>query len=212
MSLDRRQALSLVRRTYRAAPRATRLHVAGRFLSCPFLRVLDYVPSQARVLDIGSGHGIFAHLALAAGAREVVALEPDTRKVFLNFPRPGMRVVNGYRDAVRGRFAAITLFDVLYRVPLAEWPDLFAQLRGSLSPGGLLLLKELDPRHRAKAAWNRTQERLADLARLTLGRAWSYETTAELTARLRAAGFQRVEVVAIDRGYPHAHVLYVAGE
>jgi hypothetical protein len=120
--------------------------------------------------------------------------------------------VNGYRDAVRGRFAAITLFDVLYRVPLAEWPDLFAQLRGSLSPGGLLLLKELDPRHRAKAAWNRTQERLADLARLTLGRAWSYETTAELTARLRAAGFQRVEVVAIDRGYPHAHVLYVAGE
>jgi len=154
-----------VRRTYRTASPGTRLHVLGRFLTCPYLRVLDYLPPQARVLDLGSGHGIFAHLALAAGAREVVALEPDTRKVFLNFPRPGMRVVNGYRDAVRGRFAAITLFDVLYRVPLAEWPDLFAQLRGSLSPGGLLLLKELDPRHRAKAAWNRTQERLADLAR-----------------------------------------------
>ncbi len=209
MPLDRSQALSLVRRTYRAAPRATRLHVVGRFLSCPFLRVLDHVPPGARVLDIGSGHGIFAHLALAAGAREVIALEPDTRKVFINYPRQGMRVVNGYRDAVRGHFGAVAMFDVLYRFPVSQWSDLFAQVRASLAPGGVLLLKELDPERRAKALWNRAQELLSDRAGLTLGDAWSYETKAKLTARLLAAAFSAVEVVAIDRGYPHAHLLYV---
>jgi SAM-dependent methyltransferase len=188
------------------------LHVVGRFLSCPFLRVLDYIPPRARVLDIGSGHGIFAHLALAAGAREVIALEPDTRKVFLNRPRPGMRVVNGYRAAVRGRFAAVTMFDVLYRLPVPEWPDLFAQVRASLAPGGVLLLKELDPERPAKALWNRAQELVSDRAGLTLGDAWSYETRAQLSARLVAAGFSRVETVAIDRGYPHAHVLYIGRE
>ena len=210
MPLDGRQALSLLRRTYRTAPVSTRLHVAGRFLSCPFLRVLENCPPQARVLDLGSGHGIFAHLALAAGAREVVAVEPDSRKVFLNYPRPGMHVVNGYREAIHGRFDAVTLFDVLYRFPLAGWPALFAGLRDMLAPGGVVLIKELDPSRRWKAAWNRAQESISDRARLTLGEAWSYESTDRLRGRLLAAGFSSVEVRAIDRGYPHAHVLYMA--
>jgi hypothetical protein len=140
----------------------------------------------------------------------VTALEPDTRKVFLNFPGPRMRVINGYREAVRGRFSTVSMFDVLYRLPLAEWPELFAQVRASLDPGGRFLLKELDPQQRVKSAWNRAQETLSDAARLTLGKDWSYESTARLSARLRGAGFASVEVAAIDRGYPHAHVLYVA--
>lgn len=210
MSLGPRQARALLRDIYRAAPRATRLHVIGRYLSCPFMRVLDYLPAQARVLDLGSGHGIFAHLALAAGVRQVVAVEPDTRKVFLHFPRPGMRVINGYREAVRGRFDAITMFDVLYRFPAGEWSELFAALAGALAPSGVLLIKELDPDRRWKALWNRAQESLSDGARLTLGDAWSYEAPAELRRRLLAAGFSSVDVHAIDRGYPHAHVLYAA--
>src|SRR6185369_13335922 len=76
-------ALSHVRRTYGSAPGSARLNVLGRFLSCPFLRVLDYVPRGGRLLDLGAGHGIFAHLALERGAREAVAVEPDVRKVFL---------------------------------------------------------------------------------------------------------------------------------
>jgi hypothetical protein len=149
-------------------------------------------------------------LALAAGAREVVAVEPDTRKVFQNFPRPGMRVINGYREAVRGRFDAVAMFDVLYRFPVRDWDGLFLALRDSLGAGGVLLIKELDPGRRMKALWNRLQESISDRARLTLGEAWSYETTEQLRARLLAAGFSSVEVRAIDRGYPHAHVLYVA--
>lgn len=162
------------------------------------------------MLDLGAGHGIFAHLALAWGARDVVAVEPDRRKVFHVYPRPGLRVVNGYHDAVRGSFDAVVIFDVLYRLPTAEWDPLLRWVRERLAPGGVFLLKEIDPGHRLKARWNRVQERLVDLVGLTLGEAFSYETREQMCDRLRRAGFDRCKVVEIGSGYPHAHVLYVA--
>jgi SAM-dependent methyltransferase len=211
-SLGYVQSLALVRRMYRAAPVATRLHVLGRFLSCPFLRVLDYLPPGARLLDLGAGHGIFAHLALAAGAHgavSAVAVEPDGRKVFHGVRRPELRVVNGYHDAVRGRFDAVTIFDVLYRLPGADWDPLLGWARERLAPGGVFLLKEIDPGHRVKALWNRAQERGADLLGLTLGEAFSYETREEIRVRFRRAGFEGFQAVEIGRGYPHAHILYI---
>lgn len=204
------QALSLVRRTWSAAPAATRFHVLGRFLTCPFLRVLKHVPSKARVLDIGAGHGIFAHLALESGARSVVAVEPDRRKIFLFHPHPGLSVVGGYDDAVAGSFDAITLFDVLYRFPVGEWDGFFRSVRVRLAPGGVFLIKELDPENRAKQFWNRTQERISDRIGLTLGEAFSYETRDQIRGRLLRAGFEGFEAVEIGAGYPHAHILYVA--
>lgn len=202
-------ALSLIRRTYGAAPPATRFHVLGRFLTCPFLRVLEHLPPAARVLDIGAGHGIFAHLALEGGARGVVAVEPDRRKIFLTFARPGLHVVGGFDDAVGGLFDAVSLFDVLYRFPVAEWDALFRSVRERLAPGGVFLIKELDPEHRAKQLWNRTQERISDRIGLTLGEAFSYETRGQIRDRLSNAGFAGFEAVEIGAGYPHAHILYV---
>ncbi len=199
-----------MRRAYGSVPGPTRLHVLGRFLSCPFLRVLDYLPRGGRLLDLGAGHGIFAHLALAGGAREAIAVEPDVRKVFLVPRRPGLRVVNGYHLALRGTFDAVAIFDVLYRLPKSEWDPLLAWVRERLAPGGVFLLKEIDPGHRAKALWNRAQERGADLLGLTLGEAHSYETREEVRERLRRAGFAGFEAVEIGAGYPHAHVLYIA--
>ncbi len=203
-------ALALVRRTYGSAPGRTRLRVLGRFLSCPFLRALDCVPSGGRLLDLGAGHGIFAHLALERGAREVVAVEPDRRKVFLIPRRPGLRVVAGYPPAVRGTFDAVAVFDVLYRLPKSEWDPLLAWVRERLAPGGLFLLKEIDPGHRVKALWNRAQESVADRLGLTLGEAHSYETREEIRDRLLRAGFTGVEAREIGVGYPHAHILYLA--
>ena len=162
----------------------------------------------AGLLDLGAGHGIFAHLALAAGAREVVAVEPDGRKVFHIPPHPRLRVVNGYHPAVRGRFDAVTIFDVLYRLPKEDWDPLLRWVRERLAPGGVFLLKEIDPEHRAKALWNRAQERGADLLGLTLGEAFSYETRGEIRDRLAARRFHRLRGGGDRRRLPaRAHPL-----
>lgn len=209
-SLSFPEALSLVRRSYAAAPLPVRLHAVGRFLTCPFLRVLPYLPPRARVLDLGAGHGTFARLAVAAGASKVVAVEPDLHKPLATWRHPQVRFVAGYSNAVMGTFDAVTLLDVLYRIPIEDWDTFFRQARERLAPGGVLLIKELDPADRLKGLWNRTQERVADLLGMTLGEAFSYETREQMRDRLARLGLERFTAVELGRGYPHAHILYVA--
>ena len=199
------RALIVLHRAYRHRGPRTRTHLLIRFLTCPFLRVLPAVPEDAHLLDIGAGHGAFARLAQERGAR-VVAVEPDLRKVR---PIDGIAFVIGYDDVVRGTFDAISIIDVLYKIPIADWDALFARCAARLPPGGLLLIKEQDPTARVKNGWNRLQERAASALGLTLGQSFSYEAPRDFIARLARAGFDSTWR-RIDFGYPHAHVLYMA--
>ncbi|HEX3128281.1 MAG TPA: class I SAM-dependent methyltransferase [Thermoanaerobaculia bacterium] len=203
-------AFALVRRAYAGAPLPVRLHAIGRFLTCPFLRVLPHLPAGAQVLDLGAGHGTFALLAAEAGASSVVAAEPDARKLLATYRDPRVRFVAGYSDAVGGMFEAVTIFDVLYRIPLDAWDGLLRQAHDRLVPGGVLLIKEIDPGHRLKGLWNRAQEKVADLLGMTLGEAFSYETRDRMRERLTRLGFERFEAIDLGAGYPHAHILYIA--
>jgi SAM-dependent methyltransferase len=172
------------------------------------MRVAREVPKGALVLDLGSGHGLFARLALDAGARRVVALEPDPRKVFRKLG--GIDFVIGYDSCVRGPFDAVVILDMLYKIPIGEWDPLLTSLARRLRPGGRIIIKEQDPTARVKHSWNRMQEWLASLAGLTLGESSSYESTREFVVRLGRAGFKDVQVRRIDFLYPHPHVLYTA--
>lgn len=205
------RALRLLHHQFSHYPAGPRAHILVRFLTCPFLRTLDAVPKGGRLLDIGAGHGTFARLAAEERAREVIALEPDLRKALLPFRHPRIRFAAGFADAVRGPFDAISLFDVAYRIPLAERDALYRRAFELLAPGGVLLLKELDPAARLKFGWARVQEILSDrLLGITLGEGFHYETRAEVAARLEAIGFREVRAERIDRFYPHSHVLYTA--
>lgn len=200
----------LLAQAFRKQPLGVRIHVVGRFLTCPFLRLLPHLPAGSRLLDLGAGHGAFAHLAAAYRNATALALEPDLRKVLPAPRHPAIRRVVGYAGTVGAEFDAVSILDVLYRVPFSGWDEILGSAFATLRPGGLLLLKEIDPENRLKGAWNRLQERLADLLGLTLGEAHSYEPRAALLARLERLGFERAEAVPLGSGYPHAHLLYLA--
>lgn len=185
-----------------------RMHALVRFLTAPLLRVAREVPRGARLLDIGAGHGVFAALALDAGARRVVAVEPDGRKLFRRLGN--IDYVLGYDDCIRGTFGAVAIIDVLYKIPEPEWDALLARVLARLQPGGVLLIKEQDPTARVKSSWNRVQEWLVSLAGLTLGESFSYESPRDFVARLARAGFTDARARRIDFLHPHPHVLYVA--
>ena len=104
----------------------------------------------------------------------------------------------------------MTLLDVLYRIPVAGWDPL---LRLAFEPLGARRRPPAQgdrSRHRAKALWNRAQERIADLLGMTLGEAFSYETREQIRDRLARIGFEGFEAGDIGAGYPHAHILYTA--
>ncbi len=183
------------------------MHTLVRFLTCPMLRVLDAVPHGAVLLDIGAGHGVFATLAHARGARRVVGVEPDVRKVQ---PIASVESVIGFDDVVTGTFDAISIIDVLYKIPIGDWDTLLIRCRERLAAGGLLIIKEQDPTARIKNAWNAVQERIATALHLTLGESFTYEGPVAFLARLTRLGFVGTRSKRIDFGYPHPHVLYVA--
>jgi len=169
------------------------------------LRVLNALPANASLLDIGAGHGLFA--VLASGTRRVVAVEPDARKVR---PIDGIAFVIGFDDAIVGTFDAISIIDVLYKIPLDQWDALLTRCLSRLRTGGILIIKEQDPTARFKNAWNAIQERGASALGLTLGESFSYEAPSEFIARLQRLGFVSVNAKRIDFGYPHPHVMYTA--
>lgn len=196
----------VLHRAFHSRDIRTRVHALVRFLTCPFLRVVHYVPLGARVLDIGAGHGVFSALAADRGAH-VVAVEPDLRKVL---PVPGVQFVAGYDDVVRGTFDVVAIVDVLYKLPFEQWDALLTRAIERLPKGGILLVKEHDPTARIKNSWNRWQESLATKLCLTLGESFSYETPADFISRLQRLGFGDFEAKRVDFGYPHAHMLYIA--
>ncbi len=201
------RALIVLHRSFGSFPVGARLHTLGRFLTCPFLRIVAFVPRGARVLEIGAGHGVFARLALDAGAKRVIALEPDARKVL---PVEGIDFVIGFDECIRGTHDVIAIVDVLYKIPIDGWDALLDRIAHRLAPGGLLLIKEQDPTARLKNSWNRAQEWLASKLRLTLGESFSYEAPASFIARLQRQGFCDTRSLRIDRFYPHPHILYMA--
>jgi 2-polyprenyl-3-methyl-5-hydroxy-6-metoxy-1,4-benzoquinol methylase len=222
------RALIVLHRAFRDRDLRTRFHALVRFLTCPFLRVVRLVPANARVLDIGAGHGVFAVLAIDRRAR-VTAVEPDVRKAPFGShgwrlaaggwreaegsasrqPPAASHYVIGYDDVIRGTFDVVAIIDVLYKIPIGDWDALLTRARERLPQGGMLLVKEQDPTARIKNSWNRAQEWLASRLRLTLGESFSYESPAAFRARLERLGFRDVEARRIDFGYPHAHVVYV---
>jgi 2-polyprenyl-6-hydroxyphenyl methylase/3-demethylubiquinone-9 3-methyltransferase len=209
MQVTRPAAVAAIRRGLMGHPLAVRAHVWGRFRSCPFLRTLHHVTEGDRVLDVGAGHGLFALLAVEAGAASVTAVEPDLRRPFVALRHRDVRFVAGFADALESRFDLVSLFDVLYRVPISERDGLLCALRGLLRPGGRLLIKEIDPAPPLKAAWNRAQEWMAEHF-LGLGSGFYYESKSAVLERLARCGFLDAAVEDIGRFYPHAHVAYAA--
>jgi SAM-dependent methyltransferase len=211
MSIGRLGAWRIVRRAFRGYPLAHRLHIAIRFLTCPFERTLDVIPAGARVLEIGAGHGVYSCLVAAERGGQVVALDPDLRKSLLPPASANIRKVAGFDGAIRGTFDAVVLYDILYLIPRSDRRALLARVLERLRPGGIFVLKDMDPRSHLKTSWGRAQEWLnTTFLGVTAGSGFVHDPPAEVAALLSDIGFVDFEARRVDRGYPHPHILYTA--
>jgi 2-polyprenyl-3-methyl-5-hydroxy-6-metoxy-1,4-benzoquinol methylase len=205
---------------YDHAPRRDRLHVRGRFRTCPVALVDAEVPRRGDVLEVGCGHGLIsAYMALSSPDRHVTGIDIDARKIavashalshvdhsaaHLEFHRvaPG--------EIPEGVWDAVVIVDVLY---LLERQDEFALLDeyiGRLADHGVLVLKETDLQPRWKYLLARAQEVVSTkILRITAGASLSFTPIAEIAEHLRNRGLN-VTTRRVDKGYLHPHALVIA--
>lgn len=204
---------------YEGLPWRERAHVAARLRTCPIEAIARAVPRSGRVLDLGSGHGLIScYLALESAGRVVQGVDVDPRKIAAAVHAGRRALARGASvgfevllagEVPAGPWDAVLIVDVLYLLSPAEERALLTRAAAELSPGGLLIVKEMAARPRWKATWNRIQEALSvRILGITAGERLTFLPPETLAGWMRTE-LLSVEQRALDRGYPHPHHLLV---
>ena len=217
---ERRSPLALapdaareLRRASAPLSRGERAHLAWRFHSAPWRRVLSALERDGALLDVGCGPGLLAHLLAGAGfAGRYTGVDPDPRKVdrarrWLVENESRRFVAGSIESAPPAVFTQAALIDVLYLVPPGERTSFIGRAVRSLAPGGLFVALTSGGGPRWKRALDSVQERLAVGLGITRGGGVAICDGAEIAELLRNAGLEDVAVADAGAGYTHGFEL-----
>ena len=187
-------------RVYQGEPLATRVHVVGRVLTCPFGPLIEQFPLSGTVLDVGCGHGLLINFLARDPSRSALRLygiDHDAGKIE-RAHRTGLgkadfstRTLPSLTD---GNFDVLSIVDVLYTIKREDWDDFLAHCYRLLRPGGRLIVKEVVDRPRWKYWMIMAQETLSvRLIGITKGERPHIESPAVHRAAMTTAGFRVIE-------------------
>ncbi len=193
-----------------------RAHLALRFRSAPWTKVLSVLESGGALVDFGCGPGLLAHLLARAGfSGTYLGLDPDPRKIDRArrwLPETATRTfqVGGVDLAPSAAFSQAALIDVLYLVPPGERAGFVSQAARALSPGGLFVALTSGGGQRWKRRLDAAQERLAVGLGITRGAAVATCDGEEVAGLLFRAGFAGIGIADAGHGYLHGFELVTA--
>ncbi|MBZ0253246.1 MAG: class I SAM-dependent methyltransferase, partial [Candidatus Methylomirabilis sp.] len=114
----------------------------GRQIRARAQRLLALRPRPRRVLEVGSGHGLFLGLLTAAGVH-AEGVELSARAAEKSRRLHGVEVHTGTLDSLpAATFDAIAMWDLLEHVP--DPGRLLEQVAARLEPGGVLIIETPD--------------------------------------------------------------------
>lgn len=203
-----RELSAIAARVYADAPPLQRFLATYRPFICPFEWLLQVVPKDARVLDVGCGIGLLGALLVETGVtRHVTGFDSCAPAIRVaqaaakgladRHPlRPHGTTIDFQHWGVEapwptGPFDAVCVVDVMHHVPTAARRSIIDLAMERLVPGGVLIYKDMVRR----PLWRATANRLHDLA---LARQWiRYEPVENVEAWARARGG---ELIRVERG------------
>ncbi len=207
------QALSL----YRNQSIGARLHTRLRAWSAPLDAVVQALPRDGTLLDVGCGHGLVSNeVALRSPLARVLGIDLSETKVASARKSVGARTNVEFRQAALEEvpdsgFDAVSLIDVLYLVPEGSWTSFLSTCREKLRPGGIFVLKEVGIEPWWKFERLKLQEFMSTrILRITKGDTMHFESGEELKRRLLSLGFEDVALRPLDSGYASPHLLLTA--
>ncbi|HEV8268951.1 MAG TPA: class I SAM-dependent methyltransferase [Thermoanaerobaculia bacterium] len=195
-------------------PRAERTHLAVRFRSAPWERILPALSPHGALCDVGCGPGVLAYLLARYGfTGTYLGLDPDERKVARAKEWPGgtpsRRFEKGSVEAApEGAFDQVVVVDVLYLVAVEEREAFLRRAASALQAKGRLVVVTSGGGPPWKRLLDRMQERVAvSLLGLTRGASVAPCDGREIAVLMNAVGLAGVSIVPIGSGYLHGFEL-----
>jgi 2-polyprenyl-3-methyl-5-hydroxy-6-metoxy-1,4-benzoquinol methylase len=206
----------IIAKIARALPPLERAYARVRFsiLRPTLLGVMDLLlTDEGSVLEVGCGFGLVAaYFGSTHPRRHILGIDLSARRIAIAesvAQRLGLAHefrVGDVRDLrLEQRFDAIYMLDVLHHLARAEQPAVLARLAALLSPGGLLLIKDVttEPRFGLKFT------ELLDRAVVGFAAPLAYRHHREWAELLEALDF-KVRMVRVPDVLPYPHVVIAA--
>jgi len=208
------QAARMLWWLYESAPMPQRVLSTLRPFICPLAPILSHVTPGVRVLDIGSGNGLFLSAmarvcGIAAGAGVEVSgrAVASAKAVAERHDLPlSFHQVGAPEHWPAGPVDVVTMIDVMHHLP-APLRRLFVEAAAArLRPGGRFIYKDMDRRPRWRAAWNALHDLVLARERVRLEpsenvQAWASEVGMKQVASVRysACGVYGHELLVFER-------------
>ena len=174
--------------------------------------ISQYLPPRGDVLDLGCGFGLFSlYYAQTLPELRIHGVDLDARRVAIA-REAGRRLgltnveyaVGDVRDfRARREYAGAYMLDIVHHIEPKAVRPLLAELYATLSPGGCLVVKDVDSRPAFKRWFTHALDLL--VSPKSPPHYWSAET---LQAALEDVGFQVFRHAMVDL-LPYPHVLYI---
>ena len=174
--------------------------------------ISQYLPPRGDVLDLGCGFGLFSlYYAQTLPGLRIHGVDLDARRVAIAREagrRLGLQnieyAVGDVRDfRARRTYDGAYMLDIVHHIEPEAVRPLLAELYATLSPGGCLVVKDVDSRPAFKRWFTHALDLL--VSPKSPPHYWSAET---LQAALEDVGFQVFRHAMVDL-LPYPHVLYI---
>ncbi len=185
-------------------------YLRTRWRLCPYDRVEALLPRASRILDFGCGYGMLANLAaLKDPSRYVVGVDfnPHRLRVARRSikSRGNIRFFHGSLDDIGGGpYDAVVMTDVLHHIDDAGVKALLDRMKSSLSPGGYLVILDVDK----KPFWKFFITYLIDRF-LNLTSPLHYRSRQEMGNLLGPAPLSIESIIPVHQGLPLADIIFL---
>lgn len=146
--------------------RLNRLLIRLRPFICPFEDLLEAVPFDIEILDVGCGSGFWLYLVwMHKKPRYLTGVDPNRTKIlsaknaFASIPIPSSFLIQSdpalWPDK---KYGMVSMIDVLHHIPPTSQERFFRSAASRVSDGGILLYKDMCCRPFWKAVFNQVHD------------------------------------------------------